>query len=250
MYYHHNRMPEIMRLVGQLLIEFADQQAGAPEGMVPMPNGDDFPAHGVQPPAGFPIDPNGMPDLSHAPPFVQDLLKQLMPGGAMPGAEGLYGTEDLPGTGVLPEEATHDLRDTVQPRPFDPHDLPLEKYEDCAEKSEQERVESRRDTLRDDPLKWIDQAIYYALQMVDDKCDAEDAARSFLCLPGGPTLRTQKAVNANVADEYDQGWAQANNHIQTAYDSDRIDSTDFQDCMRRLGEPIGYGARDALRGGA
>ena len=93
----------------------------------------------------------------------------------------------------------------------------------------------------------MDQAIYYALQMVDEQCDAEDAARSFLCLPGGPTLRTQKAANANVADEYDTAWKQVNNHVQTAYDSDRIDATDFQDCMRRLGEPIAWSAREALR---
>jgi hypothetical protein len=222
----------VLRAVAQLLLAVADQYETPVAGLPTMPT--------------FPPDNGGMPDLSHAPQFVQELLKQMMP---QP-ADGLYGAEDQPMQGDQYDatpDGGHPFVDetTVTPRPFDPHDLPLDKYEDCAEKERQMadlgNDDGRRNQLRDDPLKWMDQAIYYALQMVDDKCDAEDAARSFLCLPGGPTLRVQRASNAQVHNEYDDGWKQANNLIQTAYDSERIDATDFQDCMRRLGEPCNYG---------
>lgn len=237
---------EIMRLFGQLLIAFADAQALQASG-IPMPG---MPGSGAD---GFPMPGNGgMPDLSNAPPFIQEMLKQMMPDGPPPpppppGADGLYGHEDTEAGGayVSTPEGGHPLMDegTIVPRAFDPHDLDLEKYEDCSEKERQQKEDDRRQKFRDDPVLWMETAIYYAHQMVDENCEVEEAARCFLTLPGGPTRRMQKAINTEKAKMYDECWQKAQDLIQTAYDADRLDATDFQAVMVLLGDPCSWSTR-------
>jgi hypothetical protein len=156
--------------------------------------------------------------------------------------DGLYGAEDQPAQGDgynATPEGGHPLVDenTIVPQAFDPHDLPLEKQEDCSEKSRQMEDADRRTKHRDDPHLWMDTAIYYAHQMVDTKCDAEEAVRCFLCLPGGSALRRRKVLGT-ATEEYDATWIEVQNLIQVAYDADRIDPTDFQAVMVLLGDPF------------
>ena len=226
----------VLRAVANLLLALADTQEGAP-GMSDYVAGADAFANGHARP---------MPGM---PPFLAEMLRQAgvpLPTGpgfgqAEDDGAGLYGDEDNPSVGgtyeATPEGGNEFDENAIKPVAFDPYDLPLWKYENCSEKTRQEEKPERRDALRDDPMKWMDQAIYYAHQMVDEACDAEEAARCFLCLPGGPALRRRK-VKGDATKPYDEAWAQVNNLIQTAYDSDRLDAPDFQACMILLGAPF------------
>lgn len=253
MYNTRSFNPQIMRLVGQLLIAFADAEEHTPQAM-PMPG---MPGSGAD---GFPAEP--MPPM---PPFVAEMLRGMgVPVPGMGDEQGLYGDEDHQEGGpyVPTPEGGHAMvdEDTITPQAFDPHDLPLEKYEDCSEKTRQTEDPDRRVVFRDDPQQWMETAIYYAHQMVDTNCDAEEAVRCFLCLPGGSALRRRK-VAGDKTELYDTAWIEAQNHIQVAYDSDRIDPTDFQAVMVLLGDPFHPGTtfkadesltklRDAAESGA
>jgi hypothetical protein len=248
MFYEKSSSPQIMRLFGQLLIAFADMQEGQPNGMqmpgmpvmpgMPGSGADGFPAPGN----GAPGFPGGMPDLSemmrHVPPEVAAMMGFKFP--EAPADEGLYGAEDREAGGeyVATPDGGHEFdENAIKPTAFDPHDLDLSKYEDCSEKERQTKEPDRRAELRDDPHVWMETAIYYAHQMVDTKCDVEEAARCFLTLPGGAALRRRK-VAADKTELYDTAWIEAQNLIQVAYDVDRLDPTDFQAVMVLLGDPF------------
>lgn len=122
---------------------------------------------------------------------------------------------------------------------FNPHDLPLDKYEDCEEKEREGADPSRRQELRAAPLKWMTVAAYYCHLLSAETADPEDAARSLLMLPGPAATRVAAVTDDDNAAEYDDLWAECYVEVYRAHHTlpQRLDAVDYSQVLLALGEP-------------
>ena len=193
------------------------------------------------------------------PGFPPGMVAPGFPPGAAPEVGSLYPGEDHLGDGIdggpAADHFDTDGTDGPTVHSFDPHDLPLERYEDCEEKQKQIDDPDRRAELHGDPLKWMTVAAYYANKLTIPEFNAEDAALSIIMLPGAAHIRVaevQQRLDGGVfydanpdspktkhAREYDALWAECYIQLHTAHfgDPQRLDSVDHQSLLVAFGEP-------------
>ncbi|MHC4965476.1 MAG: hypothetical protein ACYTGE_11235 [Planctomycetota bacterium] len=234
---------------------------------------------GMMPP-GFP--PPGFPPPGFPPGAPGEAEGMTAPGPLYPSedheGDGMPPTADLPpfmtpaaelqakaDAALAEHRGTQASVNVVQ---FDPDDLPLDRYEDCLEKQKQTDEPARRQELRDDPLKWMTVAAYYAnLLTIPAQQDHEEVARCILMLPGGShrRLKAVQALDGGVfmgdrdapefkhQREYDDLWIECYAHIYTAHHPAAVeptgdaqfpdgvvpdlDAVDYAALLLKLGEP-------------
>lgn len=167
--------------------------------------------------------------------------------GSAPERGGLYPSEDQDedfGAPPIGAEAESGFA-TARTSAFDPDDLPLDAYEDCQEKERQEREPERRNLLRTSPLKTLTVLAFYA-HALHVPADAEDAARSILCLPGSWQRRLAQIQEADggqihpmgaAAREYQSLWLECYRAIRDAHAAGTTDVVDHTAMLLKLGEP-------------